>query len=95
MKSSMSHEVKVRPGESLDEFLDGRLRVIQSARVTVSIDAVLLAQFVTVKRGDVVADLGAGCGIISLLLLLEKPVAMSLPSRFKRALRTRLFATLL
>jgi tRNA1Val (adenine37-N6)-methyltransferase len=75
MKSSRSHEVKLRPDETLDEFLDGRLRLIQSARgYRFSIDAILLAQFVTIKPRDVVVDLGAGCGIISLLLLLEKPV---------------------
>jgi tRNA1Val (adenine37-N6)-methyltransferase len=75
MKSSRSHEVKLRPDEILDEFLDGRLRLIQSARgYRFSIDAVLLSQFVTIKPRDVVVDLGAGCGIISLILLLEKPV---------------------
>jgi len=76
MKSSRSHEVIVRAEESLDECLDGRLRLIQSARgYRFSIDALLLARFVTIKRDDVIVDLGAGCGIISLLLLLEKPVA--------------------
>lgn len=75
MKSSRSHEVNLRPDETLDEFLDGRLRLIQSARgYRFSIDAVLLSQFVTIKPRDVVVDLGAGCGIISLILLLEKPV---------------------
>lgn len=76
MKSSKLREVMVRPGESLDAFLDGRLRLIQSARgYRFSVDALLLARFVTIKRNDVVVDLGAGSGIISLLLLLEKPVA--------------------
>jgi len=38
-----------------------------------SIDAILLSQFVTVKPGDVVVDLGTGCGVIPLILLLTKP----------------------
>ena len=87
MKSSRSHEANLRPGESLDEFLNGGLYVIQSAKgYRFSIDAVFLAQFVTVKRGDVVADLGAGCGIISLLLLLEKPVAYVLALEIQKSL---------
>jgi tRNA1Val (adenine37-N6)-methyltransferase len=34
-----------------------------------SIDALLLADFSTIRKGDRVVDLGTGCGIISLLLL--------------------------
>ncbi|HEJ83801.1 MAG TPA: methyltransferase domain-containing protein [Desulfobacteraceae bacterium] len=37
-------------------------------------DAILLSQFVTVRPGDRVIDLGTGCGIIPLILLLTRPV---------------------
>jgi tRNA1Val (adenine37-N6)-methyltransferase len=74
MKSFRSCDPELRPGETLDEFMDGRIRLIQSRKgYRFSIDAILLAQFVTVKSADVIVDLGAGCGIISLLLL-QKPV---------------------
>jgi len=63
------------PGESMDAFMDGRLKLIQSrAGYRFSIDAVFLSQFVTVEPGDAVVDLGSGCGIILLILLLTRPV---------------------
>ncbi|MBN1848026.1 MAG: methyltransferase [Deltaproteobacteria bacterium] len=59
----------------MDSFMDGRLKLIQSKNgYRFSIDAVLLAQFVTIKKNDVVIDLGTGCGIIPLILLSTKPV---------------------
>jgi tRNA1Val (adenine37-N6)-methyltransferase len=76
MRSSRFHDVELRPDESVDEFMDGRLRLIQSkAGYRFSIDAVLLSEFVTTKPGDVVVDLGTGCGIVSLILLLTRPVS--------------------
>ena len=75
MKSSRSPDVKLLPDESMDELMDGRLKLIQSKTgYRFSIDAILLSQFVTVKRGDRIIDLGTGCGIIPLILLLTKPV---------------------
>jgi tRNA1(Val) A37 N6-methylase TrmN6 len=63
------------PGESVDPFLDGRLSLIQSENgYRFSIDALLLADFATIKEGDLVVDLGTGCGVIGLILLVSRPV---------------------
>lgn len=75
MRSSKRPELEPRPDECVDDFLDGRLKLIQfRTGYRFSIDAVLLAQFVSVKRNDVVVDLGTGCGIIPMVLLLTEPV---------------------
>lgn len=75
MKSYRSREVKLRGHECVDQFMEGRLRLIQSRDgYRFSIDAILLAQFVTVRPGDVVVDLGTGCGVIPMILFLTKPV---------------------
>ncbi|MBW1915452.1 MAG: methyltransferase [Deltaproteobacteria bacterium] len=76
MKTSGHSEIELRPNESIDRFMDGRIRLVQSrAGYRFSIDAILLSEFVTIKKGDVVADLGTGCGIIPLVLLLKRPVS--------------------
>jgi len=63
------------PGESIDRFLDGRLKVIQSRDgYRFSIDAIFLSEFATIRPGDQVVDLGTGCGIIPLILVLTQPV---------------------
>ncbi len=59
----------------MDLFLNGRLKLIQFREgYRFSIDAVLLSQFATVRPEDVVIDLGTGCGIIPLILMLTRPV---------------------
>ena len=75
MKSSRSTESILRPGECVDCFMDGRLKVIQAKDgYRFSIDAILLAEFVTIRPGDMVVDLGTGCGVIPLILLRTRPV---------------------
>jgi len=79
MKPLNSPPVELRAGESMDSFMDGRLKLIQSrSGYRFSIDAVLLSQFTTTKAGDILVDMGTGCGIIPLLLLLTRPVQHAL-----------------
>lgn len=55
--------------ETLDTFFDGKLQIIQKKKgYRFSIDAVLLSQFVKIRKDERVMDLGTGCGILPLLL---------------------------
>ncbi len=61
--------MEIKAHETIDTFLNGQLRIIQSRRgYRFSVDALLLAEFVSLRSEDIVVDLGAGCGIISLWL---------------------------
>ena len=71
--------MKLRPGESISDFMDGRLKLIQpDTGYRFSIDAILLSEFVSTRRGDIVVDLGTGCGIIPLVLLLTRSIDYAL-----------------
>ena len=73
MKASSPSKIDIHPDEDISEFMNGRLRLIQSRKgYRFSIDAILLAEFATTKQGDYLIDLGTGCGIIPLLLLLTR-----------------------
>lgn len=57
------------PEETVDTLFQGKLRIIQSKKgYRFSLDAVLLAHFVTLRAGDRVIDLGTGNGVIPLIL---------------------------
>ncbi|MBA1334790.1 MAG: tRNA(1)(Val) (adenine(37)-N(6))-methyltransferase [Firmicutes bacterium] len=59
----------VKDGERVDDLQIGGLRIIQNPRkFCFGIDAVMLANFATVKKGDTVLDFGTGTGIIPLIL---------------------------
>jgi tRNA1Val (adenine37-N6)-methyltransferase len=61
-----------RDGEMVDEFFRGRLKVLQKeGGYRFSVDSLLLAGFVTLKKGDHVVDLGTGSGIIAIILALR------------------------
>jgi tRNA1Val (adenine37-N6)-methyltransferase len=55
--------------ETLDALFQGKLSLYQSrSGYRVSLDAVLLAYFATVRAGDDIADLGTGNGVIAMML---------------------------
>lgn len=59
----------VRPGERLDDLQIGGLELIQNPeKFCFGVDAVLLSDFVKVKPGETVLDMGTGNGIIPVLL---------------------------
>lgn len=57
------------PDETLDSFFNGKLKILQKREgYRFSIDAVLLSQFVNIRRNEKAIDLGTGCGILPLIL---------------------------
>jgi tRNA1Val (adenine37-N6)-methyltransferase len=62
-------EVPLLPGERIDDLQRDGLFIIQhTGRFRFGIDAVCLSDFITVKKGERVIDLGTGSGIIPILL---------------------------
>lgn len=58
--------------ETLDTFYKGRILVLQKKKgYRFSIDAPLLADFIQTKSTDILLELGAGNGIVSLLLSIK------------------------
>ena len=57
------------PDETLDSFFNGALQILQKKRgYRFSIDAILLSQFIHLRKKEKAIDLGTGCGILCLLL---------------------------
>jgi tRNA1Val (adenine37-N6)-methyltransferase len=55
--------------ETLDTFFNGKLQIIQKEKgYRFSLDAVLLSQFIQIRKNERVIDLGTGCGILPLVL---------------------------
>ena len=81
---------EILPDECMDQFLEGRLKLIQSRDgYRFSIDAVLLSEFVTIKPEDVVVDIGTGCGVILLILLLTKPAGRAFGLEIQKVLASQ------
>jgi len=65
----MMESTLIREGERLDDLQRNGLRILQRAEgFRFGTDAVLLADFAGVKKGERVADVGTGTGVLPLLL---------------------------
>ncbi len=77
-----SKQLRGLPGEgavSGDTLFDGRLRCRQPEKgYRFSIDSLLLAHFCRPTPGDTILDLGAGCGVVGLVLYFRHAPAHSL-----------------
>ncbi|MDK2822278.1 MAG: tRNA1Val (adenine37-N6)-methyltransferase [Clostridia bacterium] len=68
-KKDVIDVVKIKENETVDDLILSGLKIIQkTSSFRFSIDAVLLAHFVTVKKKDKVIDLGTGTGVIPLII---------------------------
>ena len=56
-------------GETQDQILGGAITIVQPQNeYRFSVDSVLIARFATARTTDRVLELGAGCGVISLII---------------------------
>lgn len=63
--------------EKPEDLLYGDLKVIQKKEgYRFSMDAVLLANFITVKQNERIIDLGTGCGVIPLIIAFRNPTTI-------------------
>lgn len=58
--------VNLAPDEKI-EPLGNKMEIVVSASHTFGTDAILLANFASIKRKDIACDMGTGCGIIPLI----------------------------
>lgn len=80
----MEAHVDIRPGESVEELSEGGLKIIQNKSFyRFTSDSVLLTRFVRAKKGERVADLCAGSGIVGLHFYALVPAAVSSVTLFE------------
>jgi tRNA1Val (adenine37-N6)-methyltransferase len=64
----------IRENETVETLFGGRLKVLQKKKgYRYTIDSVLLAHFVELREGEHVLEIGAGSGVISLVLAFLNP----------------------
>jgi tRNA1Val (adenine37-N6)-methyltransferase len=72
--NAMAEISMTRDDETLELLYAGRLQILQKKKGhRYTIDSVLLAQFVEPKKGERILELGAGSGVIGLLLAFRNP----------------------
>ncbi|MDY3816703.1 MAG: hypothetical protein SOZ54_07735 [Candidatus Limiplasma sp.] len=66
----------MKPGERLDDLQRNGLRILQNPDgFRFGMDAVLLADFASLRKREKVADMGSGTGILPLLMSQNEPTA--------------------
>lgn len=69
MRTREEAESFLKPGERMDDLQLSGYEIIQDSRkFCFGVDAVLLSDFVKVKPGERVLDMGTGTGVIPILL---------------------------
>ena len=64
----------IHDDETVESLFGGRLQILQKKKgYRYTIDSVLLAHFIEPKKGERILELGAGSGVISLLLAFQNP----------------------
>ena len=62
-------QITLKADEAIEDLLQGSLKIIQKkSGYRFSIDAVLLANFADIKKGERIVDIGTGSGVIPLIL---------------------------
>src|ERR1700741_1659318 len=76
--------------ETFDTLFDGKLKFFQARDgYRCSLDAVLLAHFVTIRGREKIADLGSGNGVVPLILAFLHPSIAVTGIEFQTAMTNR------
>jgi tRNA1Val (adenine37-N6)-methyltransferase len=77
-------------GETLDVLFGGKLQIYQSRKgYRISLDPILLSQFIFAREGDKVMDLGTGNGILPLILACLHPSLSITGLEIQKGMATR------